>query len=238
MQCDYTASRCHQDAVHPQTKPEDTKYQDDQRAASRIVESAERGSCQLTTGADEHVDELIKEMLQYRQATKAEDPVQKLDGLNQLLARVMKEQGPAMKRSRWRIQFLSHCIYAISREYSVGKTTLDIDKDAYRRRTEASAIMLNQIVGGLVPHLGAYALVAYSALEGECVVNYCCSMVVRLTDVASTISWVKMAHRSVERRRRVVELVVEKLLGLKFCVQADQLWFNPAVLVAWFTGDR
>lgn len=238
MQCDCTPSGCHQDAVPPQTKSEDAKYKEDHRAARRIIESAERGSLRLTTGADEHVDELIKEILHYRQATKSEDRVQKLDGLNQVLARVMKEQGQPTQRNRWRSQFLSLCIDVIGREYSVGGTTLDTDKDTYQRRREASVKMLNQIVGGLVPHLGAYALVVYSALEGECVGNYSCSMVVKLTNVASTISWAKLANRSMERRWRVVELVIEKLLDLKFYVQADHLWFNPAVLVAWFTGER
>ncbi|KAF3760057.1 hypothetical protein M406DRAFT_353986, partial [Cryphonectria parasitica EP155] len=161
-------------ASHAPLTANSSAARDDRRFVARMIQKVEQGSRLALTGATkqagEQAGELRSAIMQYRDGISAtQDFEYRLDGLSRLLQniegqiRAMKSE--AMNGLHWRVRFLSDCVGVVKRNRCALKNPEDIDQAEYQRRRRASAKMLNRIVSGLVPRLGAYALVLYSALE-------------------------------------------------------------------------
>lgn len=112
---------------------------------------------------------LAKELVQYQSRIVAKDDYETvLEGGKQLLndfeQRINNLPQQTRDRLRWRLRFVSCCLDILLRVRVRGGQGRS---DSYQRRKANSALMINSIVDGLVPTLGAYALAVYSILEGK-----------------------------------------------------------------------
>lgn len=142
--------------------------EEDRQTVRKLVDKVKRGSLLIRTDKTEQASQLGRAIVQFRQSVSGiEDYRTRLDGLSKLLDSFVEGKTQAMKRLRWRVRYLSVCIDIIKRRCGAAETAEDYDKAEYQQQQEACIMMVNRIVAGLVPRFGAYALMVYSALEGE-----------------------------------------------------------------------
>lgn len=80
------------------------------------------------------------------------------------------------------------------------------------------------IVSELVTHVGAYALVLFLALEAVSFNTY--------------PLYIPGNHGQEQFAAMFAKEAAEQLSNISLGVPCDQLWFNPAALIAWFMKDR
>ncbi|KUI63446.1 hypothetical protein VM1G_12002 [Cytospora mali] len=201
--------------------PEVDNNEADRVAVLNLIHKAISGSQQLAERGTGHLDETIlaKEVVRYQARVVAQNDRQSnLEAGKRFLSDFEKQikdlPQQTRDRLRWRVRFVSCCLDILLRvRGETGRA------NTYQRRKANSALMINSIVNGLFPTLGAYALVVYSILE------------------AANFSYHFLSRRDQTRQERFVYFAVDELSRLKMHVPRDNNWFHPALILAVLTGE-